>query len=137
MFEQYKWKYHHWFFVEWADELLDFGLVVIGERYNREIYWAIAVMRILYILGHAILRPSLYAFHNVLSVVSGCAQLAEDAAVLEDIYGNGVLTGGLWYSRMPVCPAFDISWTMDHVAGRLVQVWALLELRTGPRSYTP
>jgi hypothetical protein len=51
----------------------------------------------LYITAHFVLRPSLYRFHNILSVVSGVSELFEDIAVLEDIHGSGVLNGGVWW----------------------------------------
>jgi hypothetical protein len=63
-------------------------------------------MRLFYITAHVLLRPSLYAFHNILSVISGFSQLAEDIAVLEDIYGDGVLNRNLWWPI--ICIAIPI-----------------------------
>jgi hypothetical protein len=54
-------------------------------------------LRILYITAHFVLRPSIYAFHDILAVVSGVSELFEDVAVLEGIYGSGILNRTLWW----------------------------------------
>jgi hypothetical protein len=102
LFELYRFHYRYWFFVEWGYELLNFVFVTIGERYNRKIYWVNFSMRLLYITTHILMKPSFYPFHNILYLISGCSQLAEDIAVLEDIYGSGVLNRSVWWPMICV-----------------------------------
>jgi hypothetical protein len=67
-FELYRYPYRYWFLVEWVYELVNWALITFGQRYCREIYWANLCVRVIYVMSHLLLTPSIHCFHNVLSV---------------------------------------------------------------------
>jgi hypothetical protein len=96
-FEIYKYEYRYWILIEIGYDLLNGLLVAIGSNFLPELYWFNVVLHGFYTYSHAVLRPSFYSYHNWLSVWSGGSELFADIAVLESIYGDGVLGESPWW----------------------------------------
>jgi hypothetical protein len=104
-YDIYRHEYRFWMALEMIYELLCSLWINIGSRGYPNVYWMNVVSHLLYTCLHARLRPSLYAVHNFLNIATGVAQLVEDVAVLESIYGSGYISAnGLWTLVCAVVP---------------------------------